>query len=82
MSALAATERASFNDLKDLLETSDGNLSIHARKLEEAGYVECIKRFVDRVPLTEYRLTKEGRAAFASYIERMEALFELSRPER
>ena len=82
MSALAATERMSFNDLKDLLETTDGNLSVHARKLEEGGYVECIKRFVDRMPLTEYRLTSQGRSAFATYIERMEALLELSRPQR
>lgn len=79
MSALAATERMSFNDLRDLLETSDGNLSVHARKLEEAGYLECSKRFVGRVPLTEYRLTPEGRAAFDRYIQRMEALFDLSR---
>lgn len=82
MSALAATDRMSFNDLKELLETTDGNLSVHARKLEEAGYVECIKRFVDRMPLTEYRLTSQGRSAFARYIERMEALLELSRPQR
>ena len=79
MSALAATDRMSFNDLKELLETTDGNLSVHARKLEEAGYVECHKRFVARVPLTEYRLTPEGRTAFERYIQRMETLFNLSR---
>lgn len=82
MSALAATERMSFSDLRDLLETTDGNLSVHARKLEDAGYIECNKRFVDRVPLTEYRITSRGRSALEDYIRRMEALLDLSRPNR
>lgn len=74
VSALAVNETLSFNDLKRLLGTSDGNLSVHARRLEEAGYVECIKSFQGRVPRTEYRLTPEGRRALERYLDHMEAL--------
>jgi DNA-binding HxlR family transcriptional regulator len=74
VSALAVNETLSFNDLKRLLGTSDGNLSVHARRLEEAGYVECTKSFRGRVPHTEYRLTPEGRRALERYLDHMEAL--------
>jgi DNA-binding HxlR family transcriptional regulator len=74
VSALAVNETLSFNDLKRLLGTSDGNLSVHARRLEEAGYVECTKTFRGRVPHTEYRLTPEGRRALERYLDHMEAL--------
>jgi len=74
VSALAVNDTLSFNDLKRLLGTSDGNLSVHARRLEEAGYVECIKSFQGRVPRTEYRLTPEGRRALERYLDHMEAL--------
>jgi DNA-binding MarR family transcriptional regulator len=74
ISALAANESMSFGDLKNLLQTTDGNVSVHARKLEEAGYVVCEKSFKGRMPLTEYRITKEGRAALERYLNHMEAL--------
>ena len=74
VSALAVNEALSFGDLKKLLGTSDGNLSVHARKLEEAGYIACTKSFEGRVPRTEYRLTGEGRAALQRYLDHMEAL--------
>jgi DNA-binding MarR family transcriptional regulator len=74
VSALAANTALTFNDLKGLLEISDGNLSAHARKLEDAGYVDCIKGFDGRMPRTEYRLTTAGRAALHKYIAHMEAL--------
>ena len=74
VSALAANPQLTFNDLKSLLAISDGNLSAHARKLEDAGYVECTKGFDGRVPRTEYRLTASGRAALQKYIAHMEAL--------
>lgn len=74
ISALAANDSMSFSDLKNLLQTTDGNISVHARKLEEAGYVACEKSFKGRVPLTEYRITNEGRAALNSYLNHMEAL--------
>ena len=74
VSALAVNDTLSFNDLKRLLGTTDGNLSVHARRLEEAGYVECIKSFQGRVPRTEYRLTAEGRRALERYLDHMEAL--------
>lgn len=74
VSALAINDKLSFNDLKRLLDTSDGNLSVHARRLEEAGYIECIKSFRGRVPRTEYRLTAEGRRALERYLDHMEAL--------
>jgi len=74
VSALAANEKMSFSDLKTLLQTTDGNVSVHARKLEDAGYLECSKSFNGRVPLTEYRITSAGRAALAKYLNHMEAL--------
>ncbi|MDP1932391.1 MAG: transcriptional regulator [Gammaproteobacteria bacterium] len=74
VSALAANAMLTFNDLKALLAISDGNLSAHARKLEDAGYIVCSKSFDGRVPRTEYRLTDEGRAALQKYIGHMEAL--------
>jgi DNA-binding MarR family transcriptional regulator len=74
ISALAATKSMSFADLKNLLQTTDGNVSVHARKLEEAGYITCEKSFKGRVPLTEYRITTEGRAALERYLNHMEAL--------
>jgi DNA-binding MarR family transcriptional regulator len=74
ISALAANESLSFNDLKRLLNTTDGNVSVHARKLEEAGYLECLKSFSGRTPLTEYKITDEGRKALGRYLNHMEAL--------
>lgn len=79
MSALAVNESLSFNDLKGLLEITDGNLSVHARKLEEAGYVLCKKSFEGRMPKTEYRLSRSGRRALESYLDRMEDLIRLTR---
>ncbi len=79
VSALAASERLSFNDLKKLLNTTDGNLSVHARKLEEAGYVACTKFFEGRLPKTEYRLTAQGRRALERYLNHMEALIRATR---
>ena len=76
VSALAANAMLSFNDLKAMLAISDGNLSAHARKLEDAGYISCTKSFEGRVPRTEYRLTDAGRAALHKYIGHMEALIE------
>ncbi len=73
-SALAANEKLSFTELKTLLNTTDGNISVHARKLEEAGYVTCEKSFKGRMPLTEYKITKQGRAALERYLDHMEAL--------
>lgn len=74
LSALAANDKLSFNELKTLLDTSDGNLSVHARKLEDAGYVTVSKSFSDRVPLTEYKITAAGRNALKKYLDHMEAL--------
>lgn len=74
VSALAVHEMLTFNELKSLLETTDGNLSVHARKLEEAGYVACKKGFEGRVPRTEYRITTAGRRALEGYLAHMEAL--------
>jgi DNA-binding MarR family transcriptional regulator len=74
VSALAASPALTFNDLKSLLQITDGNLSVHARKLEDAGYIECSKGFEGRVPRTEYRLTNSGRTALHKYITHMEAL--------
>lgn len=76
VSALAVNETLSFTELKDLLETSDGNLSAHARRLEEGGYLVCEKSFEGRVPHTEYRLTDRGRRALERYLDHMEALIE------
>lgn len=74
ISALAANESLSFNDLKNLLQTTDGNVSVHARKLEEARYIECFKSFKGRMPLTEYKITSAGRAALERYLNHMETL--------
>ncbi len=79
VSALAGADALSFNELKRLLRTTDGNLSVHARRLEEAGYIACAKFFEGRVPKTEYRLTPEGRRAFARYLDHMEALINATR---
>lgn len=79
LSALAVEKRMAFNDLKELLQTTDGNLSVHARKLEEAGYLRCIKRFEGRMPRTEYELTAAGREALERYLDHMEALIEATR---
>ena len=81
VSALAAGGTLAFNDLKSLLSTSDGNLSVHARKLEDAGYVECLKSFSDRTPKTEYRLTASGRAALETYLDEMERIIKVARDE-
>ncbi len=74
ISALAANKKLSFTDLKNLLKTTDGNISVHARKLEEARYVTCEKSFKGRMPLTEYAITKEGKKALERYLDHMEAL--------
>ncbi|MBE0593652.1 MAG: transcriptional regulator [Gemmatimonadales bacterium] len=79
VSALAAEDGMSFADLKRVLHTSDGNLSVHARKLEEAGYVRVLKGFEDRKPKTEYRLTTKGRRALEAYLEQMEAILSEAR---
>jgi DNA-binding MarR family transcriptional regulator len=79
VSALAVNESLSFNDLKGMLGTSDGNLSVHARRLEEAEYVECLKSFQGRVPRTEYRLTPRGRRALEEYLDHMESLIQAVR---
>jgi DNA-binding transcriptional ArsR family regulator len=74
VSALAANDSLTFNDLKLLLGTTDGNLSVHARKLEDAKYITCTKSFEGRVPRTEYKLTADGRRALKRYVDHMEAL--------
>ena len=74
VSALAGVDSLSFNELKELLDTTDGNLSVHARRLEDAGFVTCEKSFVDRMPRTQYQLTPTGRAALNGYLDHMEAL--------
>lgn len=79
ISALAAVPLLTFRELKDLLDTTDGNLSIHARKLEEAGYIECEKSFAGRVPKSEYSLTPVGRAALERYLGHMETLVKAMR---
>jgi DNA-binding transcriptional ArsR family regulator len=79
VSALAGVDRLSFNELKSLLKVSDGNLSVHARKLEDAEYVACSKSFDGRVPKTEYRLTGAGRRALERYLDHMEALIHATR---
>ncbi len=79
ISALAVNELLSFNDLKSLLEITDGNLSVHARKLEEAGYVRCTKSFVGRQPRTEFKLTATGRRALENYLEQMESVIRATR---
>ena len=79
VSALATNASLSFNDLKRILKTTDGNLSVHARKLEEAEYISCLKYFEARVPRTEYRLTATGRRALAQYLDQMEQWIRLTR---
>ena len=79
VSALAVRESLTFNELKALLKTSDGNLSVHARKLEDAEYISCDKSFAGRVPKTEYRLTALGRRALERYLDHMEALIRATR---
>lgn len=79
VSALAVRESLTFNELKSLLKTTDGNLSVHARKLEDADYVACVKSFEGRVPKTEYRLTAQGRRALERYLDHMEALIRATR---
>jgi DNA-binding HxlR family transcriptional regulator len=79
VSALAVNESLSFGDLKHLLGTTDGNLSVHARKLEEAGYIACAKLFDGRLPRTEYRLTAAGRQALERYLDYMEELIQATR---
>ena len=74
VSALAANESLTFNDLKSLMNTTDGNLSVHARKLEDGGYIACTKSFEGRLPKTEYKLTVAGRRALESYLSHMETL--------
>ena len=74
ISALAANKKLSFSELKKLLNTTDGNISVHSRKLEDAGYLKCLKSFKGRVPLTEYKITKKGRNALEKYLDHMEAL--------
>ena len=74
ISALAVNESLTFNELKHMVKTSDGNLSVHARKLEDAGYVNCSKTFDGRTPKTEYSLTSAGRRALERYLDHMEAV--------
>lgn len=81
MSALAVNRSLSFSDLRSMLKTSDGNLSAHARKLEEADYLTCKKSFKGRLPRTEYRLTPAGRKALESYLDHMEALIHATRAD-
>ena len=79
ISALAVNDSLSFNDLKRLLHTTDGNLSVHARKLEEGGYLTCRKFFEGRIPRTEYRLTASGRRALEEYLRSMEEVIRINR---
>lgn len=79
VSALASSPALTFNDLKQLLDITDGNLSVHARKLEEAGYITCTKTFEERKPRTEYKLAAAGRRALERYIAHMDALIQATR---
>ncbi|MDX1645413.1 MAG: transcriptional regulator [Thermoanaerobaculia bacterium] len=79
LSALSVSRRMSFSELKQLLQTSDGNLSVHARKLEDADYIACTKTFEGRLPRTEYELTEKGRHALERYLDHMEALIDATR---
>ena len=79
VSALAVNDSLSFSDLKKLMKTTDGNLSVHARKLEEADYITCTKSFEGRMPKTEYKLTATGRRALERYLDHMEALIRATR---
>jgi DNA-binding HxlR family transcriptional regulator len=80
VSALAANESLTFNDLKSLMNTTDGNLSVHARKLEDGGYIACTKSFEGRLPKTEYKLTVAGRRALENYLSHMETIIQQMRP--
>ena len=82
VSALAVNDSLSFNDLKKLLRTTDGNLSVHARKLEDAGYIACTKSFEGRVPHTDFRITATGRRVLEKYLAHMEALIQATREPR
>jgi len=79
LSALSVNDSLTFNELKKLLDTTDGNLSVHARKLEEAGYIACTKSFEGRMPRTDYRLTAAGKRALERYLDHMEALIRAMR---
>lgn len=79
VSALAVNDTLTFNELKELLDVTDGNLSVHARKLEEAGYLVCDKSFERRMPRTEYRLTADGSRALERYLDHMESLIQAVR---
>jgi DNA-binding HxlR family transcriptional regulator len=79
LSALSVNESLTFNELKKLLETTDGNLSVHARKLEEAGYLSCTKTFEGRMPRSDYKMTASGRRALERYLDHMEALIQAMR---
>jgi DNA-binding transcriptional ArsR family regulator len=79
LSALAVNDSLTFKELKDLLKTTDGNLSVHARKLEEAEYITCVKSFDGRTPKTEYKLATAGRRAIGRYLDHMEALIKTMR---
>ncbi len=81
VSALAVNDSLSFSDLKRLLKTSDGNLSVHARKLEDAGYISCVKHFEGRVPRSDYRLTTAGRRELEQYLQDMERVIRLTREQ-
>jgi DNA-binding HxlR family transcriptional regulator len=80
LSALSVNESLTFNELKKLLDTTDGNLSVHARKLEDGGYIACDKSFDGRMPRTEYRLTAAGRRALEKYVAHMEAIIRAMKP--
>ncbi len=82
MSVLTTVEEADFTFIRDRVKTTDGNLSIHLRKLEDAGYVSMKKSFIGRKPVTTYRLTAKGRRAFEIYLERIEKLIEKIKPEK
>jgi len=79
VSALAVNETLTFTELRELLKTTDGNISVHARRLEEAGYIDCTKAFEGRVPRTRYRLSVVGRQALERYLDHMEALIQAAR---
>lgn len=81
VSALSVNESLTFKDLKKILSTTDGNLSVHSRKLEDAGYLTCEKKFEGRLPRSEYRLTERGRAALENYLTHMEALIRATRQQ-
>jgi DNA-binding MarR family transcriptional regulator len=81
VSALSVNESLTFKDLKKILSTTDGNLSVHSRKLEDTGYISCEKKFEGRLPRSEYRLTEKGRAALENYLTHMEALIRATRQQ-